>query len=128
MSKNQENQYLEIGNRPWGQYFVMEDEDNFKVKRLVIKSNQRLSLQSHNRRSEHWIVVSGVGTLEVQIGENSQDWIKEYKPNDYCYIPLGAKHRITNFGKEDLVIVEVQCGDYTGEDDIIRYEDDYGRN
>jgi mannose-6-phosphate isomerase-like protein (cupin superfamily) len=123
-----QSKYLEIGNRPWGQYFVMETADKFKVKKLVIKPNQRLSLQSHKYRSEHWIVVSGVANLEVQIGNNKSNWVKDYKPNEYCFIPLGARHRICNFGIEDLVIIEVQCGDYTGEDDIVRYQDDYGRN
>lgn len=129
MSEDTTKKYLEIGDRPWGQYFVMEISENFKVKKLIIKPNQRLSLQSHNHRSEHWIIVAGVATLEVQTDlQNPNSWIKEYKPNEYCFIPLGAKHRITNFGESDLVIIEVQCGDYTGEDDIVRYQDDYGRN
>ena len=122
-----EDRYLEIGNRPWGNYYVLEDYPDFKVKRLVVKPGARLSLQSHNHRAEHWTVVAGIGTLEVHIGPEAE-WIKEYKPNQYCHIPKKAKHRITNNGTEDLVIIEVQCGDYTGEDDIIRYQDDYGRS
>jgi mannose-6-phosphate isomerase-like protein (cupin superfamily) len=121
------DRYLEIGQRPWGRYFVMEDEEKFKVKKLEVLPGKRLSLQSHERRSEHWVVVSGIATLEVQVGDK-ENWIKEYKPNEYCYIPKQAKHRISNNQEDILIIIEVQCGDYTGEDDIIRYEDDFGRN
>lgn len=121
------DKYLEIGQRPWGKYFVMEDEEKYKVKKLVVLPGKRLSLQSHQHRSEHWVVVSGIATLEVQVGEE-EEWIKDYSPNQYCYIPIKAKHRITNNQNQNLVIIEVQCGDYTGEDDIIRYEDDFGRN
>jgi mannose-6-phosphate isomerase-like protein (cupin superfamily) len=119
--------YLEIGQRPWGKYFVMEDEEKFKVKKLIILPGKRLSLQSHQHRSEHWVVVSGIANLEVQEGDQ-KDWIKDYEPNQYCYIPKNAKHRISNNQDQELVIIEVQCGNYTGEDDIIRYEDDFGRN
>ena len=119
--------YLEIGQRPWGKYFVMEHEEKFKVKKLIILPGKRLSLQSHQHRSEHWVVVSGIANLEVQEGDQ-KDWIKDYEPNQYCYIPKNAKHRISNNQDQELVIIEVQCGNYTGEDDIIRYEDDFGRN
>jgi mannose-1-phosphate guanylyltransferase len=122
-STNIENQqkYLEIGDRPWGQYFVLVDEANYKVKKIIVQPSQRLSLQSHKHRSEHWIVVSGVAT--VQIAEEIFDLL----PNQSCYIKSGSKHRLSNAGKIPLIIIEVQCGEYTGEDDIERFEDDYSR-
>ncbi len=127
MPQKNDRRYLEIGQRPWGKYYVLEDEEKFKVKKLIVEPGQRLSLQSHKQRSEHWVVVSGVATFEVRIGDDEFEWVKDYKPNEYCYIPAKAKHRISNNGDKQVIIIEVQCGDYTGEDDITRYEDDYGR-
>ncbi len=119
--------YLEVGQRPWGKYYVLIDEENYKVKKLVVKPNQRLSLQSHNHRMEHWVVVSGEGLLEIH-NPNYLEKIKTYKAGEYAFVPLKAIHRITNQTDQELVLIEVQYGTYTGEDDIIRYEDDYGRN
>lgn len=113
--------YLEIGDRPWGKYYVLVNEDNYKVKKIEVNPNQRLSLQSHKHRSEHWVTVSGVAT--VQIDDNTFDML----PNESCYIKAGSRHRLANQGKIPLIIIEVQCGEYTGEDDITRYEDDYAR-
>lgn len=121
-----DDKYLEVGHRPWGSYYVLIDEPTYKVKKLVVKPNQRLSLQSHEHRAEHWVVVEGTGTMEVRVGEED-NWVKEYGIGEYIYVPLRAIHRIRNNGKFDLIIIEVQNGDYTGEDDITRYEDDYGR-
>lgn len=118
--------YLEVGHRPWGSYYVLVDEPTYKVKKLVVKPNQRLSLQSHNQRMEHWTVVSGEGILEIHTGKET-DWVKKYVSGEYAFVPLQAIHRITNQSDEELVIIEVQYGTYTGEDDIVRYEDDYGR-
>lgn len=120
------DKYLEIGQRPWGKYFVMEAKEKFKVKKLEVLPGKRLSLQSHEHRSEHWVVVSGIATLEVRVGEK-KDWVKDYSPNQYCYIPKETKHRISNNQNQTLIIIEVQYGSYTGEDDIVRYEDDFGR-
>jgi mannose-6-phosphate isomerase-like protein (cupin superfamily) len=120
-------EYLEIGERPWGKYYVLVDQANHKVKRLVVNPGKRLSLQSHEHRSEHWVVVEGVGTFEIHVGDDPTEWVKQYHPEDHAYIPKRAKHRIHNKGTQDLVIIEVQCGNYTGEDDITRYEDDFGR-
>ncbi len=122
-----EEHYLEIGVRPWGAYYVLEDKPNFKVKKIVVNPDNRLSLQSHNHRSEHWIVVSGTAAVEVRIGEDEKDWIQTLAPNESTFIPMNAQHRLANYGKIPLVIVEVQVGEYTGEDDITRYEDDYKR-
>ena len=110
-------------NRPWGSYTVLEeDPEGFKLKRIEVAPGARLSLQSHRQRSEHWVVVSGTATVT-----NGEDVLTVYK-NQSTYIPIGAKHRLENRGNEPLHIVEIQVGDYLGEDDIQRYEDNYGRN
>jgi mannose-1-phosphate guanylyltransferase/mannose-6-phosphate isomerase len=109
-------------NRPWGSYTVLEeDPEGFKLKRIEVASGARLSLQSHKQRSEHWVVVSGTATVT-----NGDEVITVYK-NQSTYIPIGTKHRLENRGKEPLHIVEIQVGEYLGEDDIQRYEDNYGR-
>jgi len=109
-------------NRPWGNYTVLEeDSEGFKIKRIEVAPGARLSLQSHARRSEHWVVVSGTATVT-----NGDEVITIHK-NQSTYIPIGTKHRLENLGSEPLHIVEVQVGDYVGEDDIQRYEDNYGR-
>ena len=114
-------QVIEQGNRPWGQYTVLEENRNFKIKRIEVKPGQRLSLQMHHHRSEHWIVVSG--TALVTRGE------KEYvvNINESTFIPIGVTHRLENPGIIPLVIIEVQSGEYLGEDDIVRIKDDYER-
>lgn len=109
-------------NRPWGSYTVLEeDPEGFKLKRIEVAPGARLSLQSHKQRSEHWVVVSGTATVT-----NGNDVITVYK-NQSTYIPIGTKHRLENLGTEPLHIVEIQVGEYLGEDDIQRYEDNYGR-
>lgn len=108
-------------HRPWGTYTVLQEDVGFKLKRIEVKPGSRLSLQSHKHRSEHWIVVSGKAL--VTNGEETF----ELKPNQSTYIPLGNKHRLENPGAEQLILIEVQCGSYLGEDDIVRYEDVYGR-
>lgn len=109
-------------NRPWGSYTTLKEEGGYKVKRISVRPGQSLSLQFHHHRAEHWTVVRGHGI--VQIGE------KQYPtgPGEYRYIPLEEKHRLTNTGEEELVLIEVQIGDYLGEDDIVRLEDVYGRS
>jgi len=108
--------------RPWGTYTVLEEADNFKIKRIEVKPGASLSLQMHHHRSEHWIVVSG--TAKVVNGE------REFlvNKNESTYIPAGHKHRLENPGILDLVLIEVQSGEYLGEDDIVRFEDIYGRS
>lgn len=109
-------------NRPWGSYTVLEeDSDGFKIKRIEVAPGARLSLQSHRQRSEHWVVVSGTATVT-----NGEEVITVLK-NQSTYIPIGTRHRLENRGSEPLHIVEIQVGDYLGEDDIQRYEDNYGR-
>ena len=108
-------------HRPWGSYTILEDRDDCKVKRLTVKPGHVLSLQLHNRRSEHWTVVDG--TAKVRIGE------REFllNANESAYIPMNTVHRLENPGQRDIHLIEVQCGDYFGEDDIVRLEDRYGR-
>ena len=113
--------YLEKDERPWGRYFVIQDESNYKIKRIEIEPGHRLSYQYHNKRSETWIVIEGIA--KVTLDDNS----KEYKVGEIVLIPLKAKHRIENKGNSLLVFIEVQTGSYFGEDDIVRIEDDYNR-
>jgi mannose-1-phosphate guanylyltransferase len=108
-------------HRPWGTYTVLEESPSFKIKRIVVKPQGSLSLQMHHHRSEHWIVVSG--TAEVINGDNTF----LVATNESTYIPAGHKHRLRNPGMIDLVMIEVQSGQYLGEDDIVRFEDNYGR-
>tara|TARA_Y100001978_G_scaffold180771_1_gene176515 strand:- start:106 stop:600 length:495 start_codon:yes stop_codon:yes gene_type:complete len=107
--------------RPWGSYFSMAEGINWQVKRINVNPGQSLSLQKHNHRNEHWIIVSGKALVEV--GEEKKNLFK----NQSVYIPVGCKHRLSNPGEEQLILIEVQSGSYLGEDDIIRYEDNYGR-
>jgi len=108
-------------HRPWGIYTILDESDGYKVKRIVVKPGKRLSLQKHHHRSEHWIVVSG--TAVVTRGTN------EYtvNANESTYIPMGEIHRLENVGKIPLVMIEAQVGEYVGEDDIVRLEDDFKR-
>ena len=108
-------------NRPWGYYVNLHEEPGFKLKKISVKPGMRLSLQSHEKRSEHWVIVKGIG--KVQVGNDFHILVK----NQHVYIPKKVLHRIKNAGTEELVFTETQIGDYLGEDDITRYEDDFGR-
>ena len=113
---------METDQRPWGSYEVLKDEPFCKVKQITVKPCSRLSLQRHQRRSEHWYVVRGTATVDL---DND---IVQISAGQFIDIPRGAKHRVANTGSsEDLVFIEIQTGDYFGEDDIERLEDDYGR-
>ena len=108
--------------RPWGSYTVIDDgAADHKVKRIVVHPGKRLSYQRHARRSEHWFVVSGQGRVTVDGVERA------VAAGDAVDVPVGAAHRIECTGQVDLVFIEVQHGDYFGEDDIVRLEDDFGR-
>jgi mannose-1-phosphate guanylyltransferase/mannose-6-phosphate isomerase len=109
-------------HRPWGSYDSVDVGDAFQVKRIKVKPGARLSLQSHTRRAEHWIVVRGTARV------TRDNDVFELHANQSTYIPIGAKHRLENPGTQMLELVEVQSGDYLGEDDIVRYEDVYGRS
>ena len=108
--------------RPWGSYDSVDVGDGFQVKRIKVKPGARLSLQAHARRAEHWIVVRGTARV------TRDNDVFELFANQSTYIPIGAKHRLENPGAEMLELIEVQSGDYLGEDDIVRYEDQYGRS
>ncbi len=107
--------------RPWGAFTILEEGPGYKIKRIEVKTGHRLSLQMHHHRSEHWIVISGIakvtrGNEEIMLSENES-----------TYVPRFTKHRLENPGKVPLVLIEVQNGEYLGEDDITRYDDDYAR-
>lgn len=113
---------MEIGKRPWGSYYVLEDTNTYKVKRIEVNIDGRLSYQYHNKRAEVWTIVQGKALVTL----NDKDY--EYNTGEVVIIPLQAKHRIKNIGKEKLIFIEVQHGTYFGEDDIVRIEDDYNRS
>lgn len=109
-------------SRPWGTYTVLEDTPGYKIKRIEVKPGKRLSLQKHFHRNEHWIVVSGTAT--VTVGNET----RLVRPNESTYIKMGEVHRLENEGKIPVVLIEAQVGEYTGEDDIVRIDDDFKRN
>jgi mannose-6-phosphate isomerase len=110
-----------IEERPWGRFEVLEDADDCKVKRMIVTPGQRLSYQRHEHRAEHWVVVSGSARVTLDGVDH------DVGPGEAIDIPRGAAHRVANPGTQDLVFIEVQLGDYFGEDDITRLSDDYGR-
>ena len=112
---------ITVGERPWGQYLVLLDAKDHKVKEITVHPGHRLSLQRHKYREEHWFIQKGLGLITL----NGKDILLE--KGDSIDIPRGAIHRIANPGKKDLVFVEIQTGEYFGEDDIERLEDDYLR-
>jgi mannose-6-phosphate isomerase-like protein (cupin superfamily) len=116
-----EKQVIYSENRPWGSFHVLDEGPGFKVKRIVVNPGGRLSLQSHKHRGEHWTVVSGTATVTVD------DRVIDLTRSESIDIPQGKRHRLENFGTEPVEIVEVQFGDYLGEDDIVRYDDAYNR-
>lgn len=107
--------------RPWGAFYVLDEGPGFKIKRIVVTPHGRLSLQSHKHRAEHWTVVDGVATVTVD------ETVRDLTRGEAVDIPLGARHRLENFGESDVVVIEVAFGDYIAEDDIIRHEDVYER-
>lgn len=111
----------ETDRRPWGNYTVLDEGKDFKVKRIEVLPKKRLSYQRHALRSEHWFVVRGTAKVTL----NDREFL--VKTNEAIDIPLGAKHRVENSEEELLVFIETQTGDYFGEDDIERFEDDFGR-
>ena len=126
VKKLEENNFKEAKDnkkiyRPWGNFTSIEEGFSWKVKRLEIKPKASISLQKHNKRSEHWVIVSGRAKIEI---DEKMFFLKK---NESTYIPLGAKHRLSNPDETPLILIEVQSGSYLGEDDIIRFEDIYGR-
>lgn len=113
--------YKEKEERPWGTFFVLHDENSYKLKRIEVKPEGRLSYQYHHKRSEAWTIVQGIGTITLD------GIVSQHKKGETILIPQGVKHRIENKGKEKVIFIEVQTGSYFGEDDIVRIEDDYNR-
>jgi mannose-1-phosphate guanylyltransferase/mannose-6-phosphate isomerase len=107
--------------RPWGTYCVLGEGPYFKIKRIIVKPGNKLSLQLHHHRSEHWVVVSGI----AKVTNEQLEYVVNV--NESTYIPAGHKHRLENPGNTELVMIEVQSGAYLGEDDIVRFQDQYGR-
>ena len=107
--------------RPWGWYDVIDEGDRYKVKNIEVKPGSSLSLQVHHHRAEHWVVVEGTAMIQLN---NDKQLLSE---NQSTFIPLGCKHRLSNPGKIPLKIIEVQSGPYLDEDDIERFDDDFGR-
>jgi mannose-6-phosphate isomerase len=112
---------MDTNHRPWGYYEVLSDKPDHKVKRIIVYPGKRLSLQRHQRRAEHWYVVSGYGIVTLDGGD------MEIKAGMAIDIARGALHRIGNAGRENITFIEIQTGEYFGEDDIERLEDDFGR-
>jgi mannose-6-phosphate isomerase-like protein (cupin superfamily) len=108
-------------DRPWGRFYVIRCGDGYQVKLLTVDPGEELSLQRHSKRREHWFVLAGTGRAALG------DIVLEIKPGDDLQIPVNAKHRVGNYGTTPLEIIELQFGEYLGEDDIERFEDRYGR-
>lgn len=115
------DQVREFDRRPWGSYTVLEEGRNFKVKRIEVLPGKRLSYQKHSQRAEHWFVVEGIAKVTL----DDRDLL--IGAGQAIDIPVGSAHRVENPGNEDLIFIEVQRGNYLGEDDIVRLEDDFGR-
>jgi mannose-6-phosphate isomerase-like protein (cupin superfamily) len=113
---------MTIVSRPWGNFRVIETQEAFQIKQLTVLPDSRLSLQSHEFRAEHWFVIQGCARVEVD------GRILELIPGESIQIPLQSRHRVTAIGETSLVFIEIQTGTSFDEDDIIRYEDDYGRS
>ena len=113
--------YLEKEERPWGRYFVIQDEINYKLKKIEVEPGQRLSYQYHFKRSEAWTIIEGEAIVTLDGIEN------KYTKGETVLIPQGMKHRVENKSDNLLIFIEVQTGSYFGEDDIVRIEDDYKR-
>jgi mannose-6-phosphate isomerase len=116
-----ENQLDQIGTKPWGSYQILVTKEGYQVKLLTISAGGKLSLQKHDLRHEHWVVVKGHPVITIN------NRVRAMKVGDKISIPCGAKHRLENLTDDPVVVIEVQIGKYLGEDDIVRFEDIYGR-
>ena len=115
------NQIGKIYERPWGYYRTIEITDNYQIKHITVKPGKRLSLQYHYKRDEHWTIIKGNGLVQLN------DKLSDLGVNDTIFIPRESRHRMTNNTDEFVEFIEIQTGDYFGEDDIVRLEDDYNR-
>ncbi len=115
------NKIGKIYERPWGYYRTIEQKENYQIKHITVKPGKRLSLQYHLKRDEHWTIIKGRCVAQLD------DKLIELGINDTIFIPKESKHRVTNNTEEFVEFIEIQIGDYLGEDDIVRLEDDFGR-
>lgn len=115
------NELFAFENRPWGSFAVIDECPGYKVKRLSVFPGKRLSSQMHHHRAEHWVVVAGTALVTV----NGVETVLEV--NQSIFIPAKSQHRLENTSSDELVLIEVQIGNYLGEDDIVRFDDDFGR-
>lgn len=113
--------FIDKENRPWGTFYVLAEDKKYKIKRIHVNPGKRMSYQFHNKRSELWLIIEGEASITI----NGK--IDQFQRGDLIKIPLKAKHRVENTGKSDLIFIEVQTGEYFGEDDIIRIDDDFNR-
>jgi mannose-6-phosphate isomerase len=113
--------HIESEKRPWGSFYVIHDEVNYKLKRIEVNPESRLSYQFHNGRAETWVIIQGNAKVTLDDADHY------YKKGDTVIIPKLSKHRVENVSKEKLIFIEVQTGDYFDEDDIVRIDDDYNR-
>lgn len=120
-AKAEEEKEATFEVRPWGRFDILESTDQWKVKRITVNAGQRLSYQRHQKRQEHWFIVAGEGHITLN------DIESVVKKGEWAHVPVGTKHRVQNKQNTPLVFIEIQTGDYFGEDDIERFQDDYGR-
>lgn len=111
----------EITTRPWGSYEVIKSSGNYKIKRIIVEPGHRLSLQSHKKRDEFWVIVNGNALIEIESSTYNLKYGESIK------IKRNEKHRVKNISEDKLILIEIQTGEYFGEDDILRFEDDYNR-
>tara|TARA_B100001093_G_scaffold385698_1_gene371553 strand:+ start:2090 stop:2449 length:360 start_codon:yes stop_codon:yes gene_type:complete len=116
-----QDNYIYKEKRPWGSFYIIAEEESYKIKKIEVNSGHRLSYQLHKKRSEVWTIINGNGKILLD------DIEYKYSPGDTFVIPKGIKHRIENNSKDKTVFIEVQTGNYFGEDDIVRLDDDYKR-
>lgn len=112
---------IEKEDRPWGRFFVLHNDSDYKIKRIEVEPGHRLSYQYHNSRSEVWTIINGEATVTIE------GVVSKFSNGKTIIIPQGTKHRVQNNGKKKLIFIEVQTGTYFGEDDIVRIQDDYKR-
>ena len=119
--QRQNNKISQIYKRPWGTYQTLDLGEGYQVKKIIVNPSGRLSLQKHQKRSEHWVVIQGNPTITVE------ETVRKHKVGDAIFIPIKSPHRLENFTSKMAALIEVQIGTYLGEDDIVRLEDIYGR-
>ena len=111
-----------VVNKPWGSFEIIDEGEKYTIKKIIVRPGGKLSLQSHEHRSEHWLIANGVAEVIID------DIVHSLKVNDHIFIPIGSKHRLSNVGSENLIVIEMWFGDKLDENDIKRYDDIYNRD